>query len=81
VINKKNPQNGTEEDDQVVLESNTDTEGMENVANTEGTENELQTKLCKAAVGDSDGLKSLDELHGWLKRKKALGGSYHLMKS
>jgi len=63
---QRNPQNGTEEDDQVVLESNTDTEGMEN---------ELQTKFCKAAVGDSDGLKLLDEFHGRLKRKKALGGS------
>ena len=51
---------------------------MENVADTEGTENvaELQTKLCKATqrvVGDSNGLKSLDELHSRLKRKTALG--------
>jgi len=51
---------------------------MENVADTEGTENvaELQTKLCKAiqhVVGDSNELKSLDELHSRLKRKTALG--------
>jgi len=49
-----------------------------NVADTEGTENvaELQTKLCKAiqcVVGDSNGLKSLDELHSRLKKKTALG--------
>ena len=56
--------------------STTDTEGMENVADKEGTENvaELQS-FCKAiqrAVGDSNELRSLDELHSRLKRK-ALG--------
>ena len=44
----REPQNGSEGDDQVVLEHNTDTKGMENVADTEGTENVADTSnLCQ----------------------------------
>jgi len=73
----REPQNGSEDDDQVVLEHNIGTEGLEDVADTESTDvTELQTKLCKAiqrAVGDINELRLLDELHSRLKGKKALG--------